>query len=50
MKIQKKKNWWGQGGSGEGGVGWGVRVDVIEELKFLGKFTKENKFREGGSV
>ena len=22
------------------GSGWGVRVDVIEELKFLGKFTK----------
>ena len=32
MKIQKKKN----GGSGWGeGSGWGVRVDVDEELKFL---------------
>ena len=39
MKIQKK-NW---GGGGSGGSGWrgGVRVDVIEELKFLGKFTKK---------
>ena len=45
VKIQKKKNfffgggggvrgggWWGGGGSGSG---WGVRVDVNEELKFL---------------
>ena len=41
VKIQKKKNW--------GGSGWvgGVRVDVIEELKFSGKF-KQNKFRGGG--
>ena len=31
-------------GGGRGRVG-GVRVDVIEELKFLGKFTK---FRGGG--
>ena len=29
-----KQNW-------GGGVGLGVRVDVIEELKFLGKFTKK---------
>ena len=36
------------GGSGRvGGSGWGVRVDVNEELKFLGKFTKKN--RGGGS-
>ena len=37
VKIQKKKNvfFWGGGG----GVGLrGVRVDVNEELKFLGKF------------
>ena len=27
--------------------GWGVRVDVNEELKFLGKFTKK-KIRGGG--
>ena len=35
------------GGGGGGRVGGGVRVDVIEELKFLGKFTKK-KFRGGG--
>ena len=29
-----------------GGGGGGVRVDVNEELKFLGKFTKK-KFGEG---
>ena len=34
MKIQKKKKIWGGGGGG-GGSGWGVRVDVNEELKFL---------------
>ena len=32
VRIQKKN--WG-GGSGGGGSGWGVRVDVNEELKFL---------------
>ena len=42
MKIQKKKIW----GGGRGVGGGGVRVDVIEELKFLGKFT--NKNRKGG--
>ena len=34
----KKKNWGGGvrgGGGGGGGSGWGVRVDVNEELKFL---------------
>ena len=36
MKIKKK-----MGGRGGEGSGWGVRVDVIEELKFLGKFTKK---------
>ena len=37
MKIQKKKNLRGGGGGGGsvGGSGWGVRVDVNEELKFL---------------
>ena len=44
MKIQKKKLGGGgvEGGSG-GGVGLrgGVRVDVIEELKFLGKLKKK---------
>ena len=45
MKIQKKLG--GGGGSwGGGGVG-GIRVDVIEELKFLGKFT-HTKIRGGG--
>ena len=34
-------------GGGGGGSGWGVRVDVIEELKFLEKFTKKNS---GGGV
>ena len=35
MKIQKK-NFGGGGGSvGGSGSGWGVRVDVNEELKFL---------------
>ena len=38
----------GGGGGGGGGLGWvggrvgGVRVDVNEEFKFLGKFTKKN--------
>ena len=32
---------------GLGRGGGGVRVDVNEELKFLGKFTKK-KFRGGG--
>ena len=36
VKIQEKI--WG-GGRG-GGSGWGVRVDVIKEFKFWGKFTK----------
>ena len=48
MKIQKNKL---GGGGGSGGVsgrggrlggGGGVRVDVNEELKFLGKFKKKN--------
>ena len=45
VKIPKKK--WGGGSGGMGrGVGLGVRVDVNEELKFLGKFTKK-KIRGG---
>ena len=40
-----KKNWGGRGGR----VGGGVRVDVIEELEFLGKFTKKKKKKWGGS-
>ena len=40
MKIQKKKFFFFGGGGGRGersgeGSGWGVRVDVNEELKFL---------------
>ena len=38
-------------GGGGGGVGLrGVRVDAIEELKFLGKFTKKNWGGGGGGV
>ena len=36
VKIQKKKNIF-FGGSGGGVSGWGVRVDVNEELNFLKK-------------
>ena len=40
MKIQKTIFLGGGGGGGRiRGSGWGVRVDVNEELKFLGKFT-----------
>ena len=35
VKIQNKKLGGGVGGGGGGGSGWGVRVDVNEELKFL---------------
>ena len=50
MKILKKKIG-GRGGGGQvSGWGGGVRVDVIEELKFLGKFTKKKKFGGGESV
>ena len=34
VKIQKKI-FFGGGVGGGGGSGWGVRVDVNEELKFL---------------
>ena len=44
VKIHKKKL------GGGGGGGSGVRVDVIEELKFLGKFTKSNRGGGGGWV
>ena len=50
----QKKNWGGGGGGGggglgrEGGSGWVVRVDVNEELKFLGKFKKKKKSWGGG--
>ena len=36
MKIQKR------------GSGWGVRVDVNEELMFLGKFKKKKLRGSGG--
>ena len=35
VKIKKKKIFFWGGGRGGGGSGWGVRVDVNEELKFL---------------
>ena len=35
-------------GGGVRGSGWGVRVDVNEELKFLGKFKKKFFFLWGG--
>ena len=37
----------GGSGGGRGRLGW-VTMDVIGELKFLGKFTKKNQ--GGGSV
>ena len=53
VKIQKKNLGGGVGGWGGDGSGWGValegvRLDVKEELKFLGKFTKKNIFFLGG--
>ena len=48
VKIQKKIGGGGEGGRGLGrGSGSGVKVDVVEELKFFGKFTKKNR---GGGV
>ena len=50
MKIQKKIGGGGSvvgSGGGSGSGGGGVRVDVNEELKILGKFTKK-KIRGGG--
>ena len=46
---KKKFVFWGGGGRGGGGRGrvGGVRVDVNEELKFLGKF-KKKKIAGGG--
>ena len=41
MKIKKKKWGGGVGSGGGGGRLGGVRVDVNEELKFLGKFKKK---------
>ena len=39
---------WGGGGGGVGFGGEGFRVDVNEELKFLGKFTKKKNSEGGG--
>ena len=54
MKIQKNIYFFwggGRGGvSGRGGSGWGVRVDVNEELKFLGKLKKKIVGGSGGWV
>ena len=53
VKIQKKKilgggGGWVGGGVGGGGSGWGVRVDVNEELKFFLKIPKNIFFFLGG--
>ena len=55
VRIQKKIGGGGSGGGGggggvsSGGGGGGVfRVDVNEELKFLGKFTKKKNSVGGG--
>ena len=40
--CENSKKMGGQGVGGGVGLGGGVRVDVIEELKFLGKFTQKN--------
>ena len=40
----------GGGGGGRKGSRWGVRVDVIEELKFLGKLKKKKMLGGGGGV
>ena len=45
MKIQKKKIG-GGGGRGRGRV-WGVRVDVIEELKSFWENSQKKKFQGG---
>ena len=42
-----KKKIWGVGGRGRGRV-WGVRVDVIEELKSFWENSQKKKFRGGG--
>ena len=50
MKIQKKKKFFfffgGGSGGGGGPSGWGFRVDVNGEVKFLCKFKK--KIEGGG--
>ena len=52
LKIYLKRALGGGGGGGgrvEGGRG-GFRMDVDEELKFLGKSKKKNFFLGGGGV
>ena len=46
VKMQKKKI---GGRGGRGGVGWGVRVDVNEELNFFCKNKKKKNVGGGGS-
>ena len=51
VKIKKNLHFiWGGGeGGGRGGVGLGVvRMDVYEELKFLGNFTQKSRRGGGG--
>ena len=47
-KIHTKKSGGGSIWGGGGGSGWGVRVDVNEELKLLWKFKKKKNFFWGG--
>ena len=47
VKTSKKK--FGVGERGRGQV-WGVRVDVIEELKSFWENSQKKKFKGGGSV
>ena len=46
-KFKKKK--WGGGGRGRGPV-WGVRVDVIQELKSFWENSQKKKLRGGGGA
>ena len=46
--MQKKKLGGGGPGGWVRGVGWGFRVDVNKELKFLRKFKKKIFFGGGG--
>ena len=50
VKIQKKDSffWGGSVGGSVGGSGWGVRVDVNEELKFCENSKKKDFFFFGG--
>ena len=45
VKIQKKNLRWGRRGRGRV---WGVRVDVIEELKSFWENSHKKNFRGGG--